>query len=82
MKERYKSYMMVMVFSTILVFTLTFVAAYLSEDKKVMIDINSIGEANFEMFVLIPLTLISGVYLFYDVIRKTLKEIDREVANA
>ncbi len=46
------------------VFTITFVIAYLSPAKAVIVDINSVGEANLELLLVI-VTWIFLVYSLY-----------------
>jgi hypothetical protein len=43
---------------------ITFYTAYSTEAKEVLVTINQNGEANFEAFVLIPLNLLSALFLF------------------
>lgn len=37
----------------LIVFTITFLTAYLSGEKKVTVEINTVGEAHIELFILI-----------------------------
>lgn len=46
------------------VFTITFITAYLNPQKKVIVDINSIGEAKLELLLII-VTWVLMVYSLY-----------------
>jgi len=61
-----------------IVFIGTFFKAYNSESKTVLININSIGEANFEMFFVIPLTIILGILAWWFTIRDESQNITQK----
>lgn len=46
----------------------TFLRAYFNGNYKTTVWVNGIGEAHFE-FVLLPICLVFGVYVFIDVLR-------------
>lgn len=47
-------------------FLLVFVTAYLNPAKRVIVDINSVGEANIEMFILILITICVIIMYIYE----------------
>ena len=49
------------------VFSITFIAAYLSPEKAVIVDINSVGEANLEllMVIMIWILLVYSIHYIY-----------------
>lgn len=48
-----------------LVLILTFIYAYINSEKTVKITINEYGEANIEMFIVIPFVLVMSLITFY-----------------
>jgi drug/metabolite transporter (DMT)-like permease len=62
-EERYwiKLIGMGFLFGSFLTLLYCFIVAYINPSKTTLVDINSIGEANFEMFVLIPIIAFFGV---------------------
>lgn len=51
-----------LLFATTIVFCYTSILAYMNPSKQVILDINSIGEANIEFFIVMPLVLIFGLF--------------------
>lgn len=62
--------------STAVMMTITFLAAYLNPDKSINVTINSYGEANFELG-LILLGSIAATILFIQLIRDIKMQIDK-----
>ena len=52
---------MALLFGSFLALLYCFVTAYSNPSKTTLVDINSFGEANFKMFVLIPIIAFFGV---------------------
>lgn len=75
MKSFYKLLMMSFVYGSLITFLYVFVSAYHNENKQIIVDINSVGEANLEMFILWPIVLFCGTYLFIDYFNKSVKEV-------
>lgn len=64
-----------------IVMYITFLVAYFDVTKSVVVNVNTLGEANFE-FVYIPLTLIMGVYsLIFFKKRETENELGKSSKN-
>ncbi len=51
-----------------IVFTITFLTAYFSEEKKVVVEINSIGEAYIELLILIIIWVMLLHFVYINVI--------------
>jgi hypothetical protein len=49
-----------LLFTSFIVMGATYIAAYSNESKTVIVDINSKGEANLEMWILLPVTAAFG----------------------
>ena len=61
----------VLVYETILLYG-TFLMAYFHKTKSVTVMVDNIGEAHFE-FVVLPLFIIFGLWVVYDVIKREVK---------
>ena len=59
-----------MVLTVCIIFIKLFISAYFDEDKETTMNINRIGEANFEMFFMLPLTMFSMCYLTYNTMKR------------
>lgn len=51
-----------LLFGSFLVFAWVFTSAYINESKTTIIDINKYGEAKSEMFIVMPLVFITGLF--------------------
>ena len=49
-----------LLFASFIVMGSTYITAYSNESKTVLVDINSKGEANLEMWILLPVTVVFG----------------------
>lgn len=58
-----------------ILFVFIFIVAYLNSSKTALVDINSFGEANLEMWIMVPFALIFGTISFIAYLKDTGKAI-------
>lgn len=67
------------VVGTCIVFFYVFIRAYSNPDKKEVININSKGEAEYEMWLMTPITILSLIYVAYRTLLPTAKELKKMI---
>ena len=80
-KDKIKLFGIGMLYATTLTFIAAFIIAYFNSGKTVLISINQIGEANIEMWIVMPMVLIFGTLSLIIEIYDLKKKIDREIVK-
>jgi len=78
LKQYVKVYGVCLLFASFLVMAYTFVLAYNDESKTVLVMIDEKGEADIEMFILIPITAILGTIALIYTIKDEKEELIKE----